>query len=156
MKIFYCSIAFLSIFSLNAAKSVKPKKPSPDSPVKIILKTKSAIEIFTKEEISKTTLNAFAKAGTKIPTTMSTTQRIAALLNTFDSLDATLEENGKKAKLSDKYREWEQKMIDKVVQDKKTYGLAKKQIVKMLKKRKDFNKFLKQAIATVKKQEKRR
>jgi hypothetical protein len=156
MKIFYCALALLSTISLDATQPAKPVTPTPVVPPKIILTTRADIEKFTREEIAKKTLAAFAKAGKKVPTIMSTSQRIAALLSTLDSLEAILMENGKKIKLSDKYREWERKLIDKVIDDKTTYDLDNEQIVKMLATRKDFNEFLRQAIAIVKNQEKRR
>lgn len=156
MKTSYCALALLTLFSLNAkqpAKSTKPKTPAPIVPPKRILKTHKDIEEFTKEEVSKKTLRAFAKAGKKVPTTMSIERRIETLLSTFDALEAKYEE---KIKLSDKYREWERKLVDKVIDDKTTYDLENDQIIKMLNMRADFNNFLQQAIAIVKKQESRR
>lgn len=126
---------------------------APIAPPKLILRTDKQITDFTRKVMAKKTLRDFAKSGKMVPKSLPTLDRIKTLVSTFDALEAQF---NKETKLSLEYKNWERRMIEKVVDDKKTYGLENEQIEHMIDTHRNFNKFIKRAIKIVRKQEERR
>ena len=100
---------------------------------------------FTHKVAAEKILADFRKIGKDAKT-------ITILLSTFDALNAKIGTE----KLSDLYRTQVEKLVEKVVEDKISYGLNNDQIRNMVNLNKRFNEFINTAISIIRTQEERR
>lgn len=142
-------LAFLIISPMYAetVKTTTTKNTSKvinAAPVKELTSEKEIAE-FTRDVAAEKILSDFRNVG-------KCAKRIRILLSTFDAVDARMG----KEKLSDVYGQEVEKLVEKVVEDKISYGLNNDQIKSMVNLNKKFNAFIQKAIAIVRKQEERR
>jgi hypothetical protein len=132
-------LAFVTVPLHATTISKQPEIPA------VVPETEADIAEFTRNAAAEKILSDFRKVG-------KDAKRIRILLSTFDALEARMG----KEKLSDVYREEVEKLVQKVGEDKKTYGLNNDQIKNMINLNKNFNKFIKDAMSIVRTQEERR
>jgi hypothetical protein len=107
-----------------------------------IYRKKTEFEKFAAEQFRKRILDEFARTGRKY-------DNIQTMLSTFDAVQAKISITGVLINLSEAYKNWETKLVEKVSEDEENYDLDEYQLKRISKHHKGFNNFIEQAIAAV-------